>query len=53
MFAERLITGKTVVLVTHSMDLVRRFSDRALLMDKGTARLIGDPAEVIAAYEAL
>jgi ABC-type polysaccharide/polyol phosphate transport system ATPase subunit len=53
LFEQRLVTGKTVVLVTHSMDLIRRYSDRALLMHQGAMRLIGDPQEVVAAYEAL
>ena len=35
--------GKTIVLVTHSMDAVRRFCDRAMLMEEGRMVEIGDP----------
>lgn len=50
-FEKRLIMEKTVVLVTHSMDLVRQFSDRAIFMSDGAIQVIGTPDEVIAAYE--
>lgn len=37
---------KTVVLVSHDMESVQKFSDRALLVDKGDLVLIGDPSDV-------
>jgi ABC-type polysaccharide/polyol phosphate transport system ATPase subunit len=42
--------GRTVVLVTHSLDLVTRFCDDALWLDAGEMRLQGDPKRVIDAY---
>src|ERR671913_92272 len=42
--------GRTVLLVTHSLDLVTRFCDEALWLDSGVARLQGDPKRVIDAY---
>jgi len=39
--------GKTVVLVTHQLDLLRRFCDRVLLLEKGVVRAVGSPGEVI------
>jgi ABC-2 type transport system ATP-binding protein len=39
--------GKTVVLVTHQMDLLRRFCDRVLLLERGVVRAIGAPDDVI------
>jgi teichoic acid transport system ATP-binding protein len=42
--------GKTVVLVTHALDLLDRFCDRVLLLDHGVVRSIGPPDEVIEAY---
>jgi len=39
--------GKTVVLVTHQMDLLQRFCDRVLLLERGVVRAIGAPADVI------
>jgi ABC-type polysaccharide/polyol phosphate transport system ATPase subunit len=41
--------GKTVVLVTHQMDLLRRFCDRVLLLECGFVRKIGAPEDVIEA----
>jgi ABC-type polysaccharide/polyol phosphate transport system ATPase subunit len=44
--------GKTVVLVTHSLRLIERFADRALLLFNGRVRGLGPPSEVIARYYA-
>ena len=45
-FREMKAKGKTIVLVTHSMDTVRTYCDRAMLVDDGAVGMIGDPAEV-------
>jgi len=45
-FHDMKAKGKTIVLVTHSMDTVRTYCDRAMLIDDGILRMIGDPAEV-------
>jgi ABC-type polysaccharide/polyol phosphate transport system ATPase subunit len=42
--------GKTIVFVTHDMSAVRRFCDRAMLMEKGVVRLIGEPERVADHY---
>ena len=42
--------GRTVVIVTHDMSLIERFCDRAMLLQHGAVRLLGEPAEVISAY---
>jgi ABC-type polysaccharide/polyol phosphate transport system ATPase subunit len=39
--------GKTVVLVTHQSDLLRRFCDRVLMLESGVIRAIGSPEDVI------
>jgi ABC-type polysaccharide/polyol phosphate transport system ATPase subunit len=39
--------GKTVALVSHQLDLVHRFCDRVLLLEKGVVRTIGAPEDVI------
>jgi ABC-type polysaccharide/polyol phosphate transport system ATPase subunit len=49
-FAEFRRRGRTVLLVTHSLDMVTRFCDEALWLDAGVARLQGDPKRVIDAY---
>lgn len=42
--------GKSIVLASHSMDIVRRHCDRVLWLDRGRVRAVGAPAEVSAAY---
>lgn len=38
--------GKTILFVTHDMDAVKRFCHRAMLIENGEMRLIGDPERV-------
>ena len=49
-FAELRRSGRTVLLVTHSLDLVRRYCDEALWLDGGRVKAQGDPHRVIDAY---
>ena len=49
-FAEFRRRGRTVLLVTHSLDLVTRFCDEALWLDAGRVRAQGDPKRIIDAY---
>ena len=42
--------GKTIVFVTHGMDAVRRFCDRAMLLERGQLVDIGDPEAIAAKY---
>src|SRR5688572_15058358 len=49
-FAEFRRKGRTILLVTHSLDLVTRFCDEALWLDAGVARAHGDPKRVVDAY---
>ena len=41
---------QTVILVTHSMENVRRFCDRAILLDGGEIVMDGEPEKVADAY---
>ena len=49
-FADFRRRGRTVLLVTHSLDMVTRFCDEALWLDHGVVRSQGDPRRVIDAY---
>ena len=42
-FGEFKRRGKTILLVTHSLNLVERFCDEALWLDSGKVRGSGDP----------
>jgi Wzt C-terminal domain len=49
-FAEFRRRNKTILLVTHSLDLVEKFCDRALWLDGGRTQAEGDPRRSVAAY---
>ena len=49
-FAEFRRRGRTILLVTHSLNLVERFCDDALWLDSGQAKAHGDPKRVVGAY---
>jgi ABC-2 type transport system ATP-binding protein len=38
--------GKTILFVTHDMEAVHRFCHRAMLLERGSMRLVGEPQEV-------
>lgn len=44
---------QTVILVTHDMDNVRKFCNRAILIENGKVKLDSTPAKVAAAYNKL
>ncbi len=47
---EFLASGRTLLLVSHSLDLVEGVCDRVLWLDHGRQRLVGEPRRVIDAY---
>jgi ABC-2 type transport system ATP-binding protein len=49
-FHEMKAEGKTIILVTHEMSTVETYCDRAMLIDSGRIREIGDPGEIGRAY---
>jgi ABC-type polysaccharide/polyol phosphate transport system ATPase subunit len=49
-FSEFRRRGKTILLVTHSLNLIERFCDDAVWLDAGEKRADGDPKRVIGAY---
>jgi ABC-type polysaccharide/polyol phosphate transport system ATPase subunit len=49
-FAEFRRLGRTLLLVTHQLDMVTRLCDEALWLDGGLARVQGDPKRVVDAY---
>ncbi|HJO05295.1 MAG TPA: ABC transporter ATP-binding protein [Acidobacteriota bacterium] len=42
--------SKTILLVTHGMETVRRLCDRAVWINQGTVAAIGDPVRVVDQY---
>lgn len=49
-FADFRKRGKTILLVTHSLNLVEKFCDEVLWLDGGRIRGEGDPRRVVSAY---
>jgi hypothetical protein len=45
--------GRTILLVTHEMNAVQRFCDRALLLEEGRVVELGEPRSVCRRYEQL
>jgi lipopolysaccharide transport system ATP-binding protein len=44
-------TGRTIILVSHQLNQIRRLCHRAVWLDSGIVRQIGPTPEVVAAYE--
>ncbi|MEZ5175713.1 MAG: ABC transporter ATP-binding protein [Acidimicrobiia bacterium] len=44
--------GASVVLVSHQLGTVTEMANRAMWLDHGSSKMIGDPHEVVAAYQA-
>jgi ABC-type polysaccharide/polyol phosphate transport system ATPase subunit len=49
-FGEFKRRGKTILIVTHQLELVQRFCDESLWLDSGVSKAQGDPKRVIDAY---
>lgn len=49
-YFEKVRGKKTVVLVSHDMNAVKRFCNRALLVSTGEVTIIGDPMQVAELY---
>lgn len=47
---ERLIGERTIILVSHDMNTIRRFANKVLWLDKGQIVAQGEPEEVIQRY---
>lgn len=49
-FLERKTSGKTTILVTHDMGAVKKYCNKATLIEDGLIKAIGDPDEVANQY---
>ncbi|MFA6364933.1 MAG: ABC transporter ATP-binding protein [Candidatus Paceibacterota bacterium] len=43
--------GKTVIVASHSLDLIAQYADRVLLLENGKIKMLGTPKEVIVHYQ--
>lgn len=51
-FEEIKQSNKTIILVTHDMSMVKRFCDKALLLEYGVQKKVGSPEEIADQYMA-
>ena len=49
-FAELKKNKQTVVFVSHDMESVKEYCDRAVLIEKGRVKMIGDPRDIVPEY---
>lgn len=49
-FMERKKSGKTTILVTHDMGAVKKYCNKAVLIENGLVKAIGDPFDVSDQY---
>ncbi|ALT80656.1 ABC transporter ATP-binding protein [Streptococcus gallolyticus] len=49
-FLERKASGKTTILVTHDMGAVKKYCNRAVLIEDGFVKAYGDPEDVANQY---
>ncbi|MDT2820793.1 ABC transporter ATP-binding protein [Enterococcus devriesei] len=49
-FMQARADKKTIILVTHSMEAVRKYCNKALMIDKGEVKVLGTPDEVANQY---
>lgn len=47
LFHERFLSNNTIVIVSHSMDIIKKYCDRVMLLEKGKVIGIGTPSEIL------
>lgn len=49
-FKTKILDGRTIIHVSHNMDNVLKYSDRAMLIIDGQCLAVGDPKDVVGKY---
>jgi len=52
-FKDKIIAGKTIILVSHNLSIISEYCTRVLLLDRGKQIAVGPPEEIIPMYEEL
>lgn len=52
-FKEYMMSGKTIIHVSHNLKTIHKYCNRVLVLDKGVNRIIGEPKEAIELYRGL
>ena len=51
-FGQKILEGRTIVIVSHSMKILEEYCQRVLWLHRGQMKKLGDPKAVIKLYEA-
>jgi len=49
-FQEKIIQGKTIVIVSHSMNIIKKYCKKVIWIEDGKIKTTGTPSEVIEQY---
>jgi len=50
-FREKILEGKTIIIVSHNLNIITRYCNKAMLLDKGTVEAFGDTPSVVKTYQ--
>jgi ABC-type polysaccharide/polyol phosphate transport system ATPase subunit len=50
-FKEKILNGKTIIIVSHSMDTIQKYCSRVIWLEKGKIVKKGKPEDVVEAYK--
>lgn len=49
-FKQVILEGRTIIMVSHAIQNIKKYCDRALWIEKGKMKMLGDPKEVATEY---
>ena len=49
-FTNRILEGRTIIIVSHQMSIIKKYCSRVLWINKGTPMMLGSPKEVVQHY---
>lgn len=50
-FQDKILQGRTIIIVSHSMAIIQKYCTRVIWLDKGKIIKMGDASEVVKAYK--
>lgn len=51
-FKQRILEGRTIIIVSHSMQIIKKYCNEAIWLDKGMIQARGNTKEIVKAYKA-
>jgi len=50
-FKEKILEGKTIIIVSHNLNIITRYCSKAIMLDKGKVEAFGDTSSVVKTYQ--